>query len=231
MVEENLLTVKLICSKEEFVFKHLDSLKAKFSDRGYPIEMVEENLQRGVAIERLTYSGPSQCIHTRPALCCQANQGSSQPLLWPTILTILLCASGSRIFTLFCWQIRKWQRCFQTHLQSASDRQETSSRSWLLAAWRSYRSVTPVTRHRLGVSSINMVGEVDSAFFVQNWRKVTVLRVILQASVIRSDTISRASLSTVCTSSHADAAVSMSASPSTSCMLDIVDTGRNREPE
>ena len=46
------LNVKLICSKEEFVKKHLENLKVKFQERGYPCELVEENLKRGAAIPR-----------------------------------------------------------------------------------------------------------------------------------------------------------------------------------
>ena len=40
------LNVKLICSKEEFVLKHLSNLKQKFLDRGYPCELVEANLSK-----------------------------------------------------------------------------------------------------------------------------------------------------------------------------------------
>ena len=46
------INVKLICSKEEFVLKHLKNLKKKFLERGYPCELVEENLRRGAAIPR-----------------------------------------------------------------------------------------------------------------------------------------------------------------------------------
>ena len=46
------LNVKLICSNEEFVTKHLKNLKKKFLERGYPCQLVEENLQRGAAIPR-----------------------------------------------------------------------------------------------------------------------------------------------------------------------------------
>ena len=46
------VTVKLICSKDEFVVKHIENLKKKCYERGYPVEMVEENLCRGVALER-----------------------------------------------------------------------------------------------------------------------------------------------------------------------------------
>ena len=46
------LNVKLICSREEFVVKHLENLKKKFLERGYPCQLVEENLKRGAAIPR-----------------------------------------------------------------------------------------------------------------------------------------------------------------------------------
>ena len=47
------LTVKLVCSKEEFVNVHVQNLKQKFKDRGYPVELVDHNLQRGLAMDRL----------------------------------------------------------------------------------------------------------------------------------------------------------------------------------
>ena len=34
------ITVRTICSKDEFVRKHLENLKEKFLQRGYPVEMV-----------------------------------------------------------------------------------------------------------------------------------------------------------------------------------------------
>ena len=44
------ITVKTICSKEDFVVKHFDNLRQKITDRGYPVEVVEENLDRGGAL-------------------------------------------------------------------------------------------------------------------------------------------------------------------------------------
>ena len=41
------ITVRTICSKQEFVDKHTKSLKEKFIQRGYPVEMVESELARG----------------------------------------------------------------------------------------------------------------------------------------------------------------------------------------
>ena len=46
------ITVKTICSTEEFVIKHFEHLKEKFKERGYPINVVEEELQRGEILER-----------------------------------------------------------------------------------------------------------------------------------------------------------------------------------
>ena len=40
------ITVKTICSTDEFVVKHFEHLKEKFKERGYPINVVEEELQR-----------------------------------------------------------------------------------------------------------------------------------------------------------------------------------------
>ena len=46
------ITVRTICSKEEFVLKHLENLKVKFIERGYPVEMVERELNRGSLLNR-----------------------------------------------------------------------------------------------------------------------------------------------------------------------------------
>ena len=32
--------------------RHVENLKTKFAERGYPVEMVEENIQRGIRLER-----------------------------------------------------------------------------------------------------------------------------------------------------------------------------------
>ena len=52
------ITVKLICTKDEYVAKHLENLKTKFSERGYPVEMVEQNLWRGIALDRVDLLKP-----------------------------------------------------------------------------------------------------------------------------------------------------------------------------
>ena len=46
------VTVKTICSKEEYVTKHLDNLKEKCLATGYPIQLIIENLARGAALDR-----------------------------------------------------------------------------------------------------------------------------------------------------------------------------------
>jgi hypothetical protein len=51
--------VKWICSKEEFVLKHLQNLKKKLLERGYPCELVEANLCRGPAIPRADLLRPT----------------------------------------------------------------------------------------------------------------------------------------------------------------------------
>ena len=46
------ITVRSICSKEEYIVRHLKNLSKKFKDRGYPYDLVEENLRRGISIPR-----------------------------------------------------------------------------------------------------------------------------------------------------------------------------------
>ena len=46
------ITVRTICSKQEFVDKHMKSLKEKFIQRGYPVDMVESELARGSLLSR-----------------------------------------------------------------------------------------------------------------------------------------------------------------------------------
>ena len=42
----------MICSKEDFVEKHVDNLKQKFSERGYPEDSVSSKLNRAQKMER-----------------------------------------------------------------------------------------------------------------------------------------------------------------------------------
>ena len=46
------LTVKMICSREDDVKKHMKILHEKFLERGYPEQLVIENLSRGARLER-----------------------------------------------------------------------------------------------------------------------------------------------------------------------------------
>ena len=46
------ITVRTICSKDEYVSEHLEVLKQKFIQRGYPKQMVEKELRRGSALSR-----------------------------------------------------------------------------------------------------------------------------------------------------------------------------------
>ena len=50
--------MKTICSKEEFLVKHFDNLRTKFTERGYPVELVEENLNRGGVLSRVDLLKP-----------------------------------------------------------------------------------------------------------------------------------------------------------------------------
>ena len=52
------ITVKTICSKEEFVGRHMENLKEKFLERGYPLELVTENLAKGAALKRENLLNP-----------------------------------------------------------------------------------------------------------------------------------------------------------------------------
>jgi hypothetical protein len=53
------VTVKTICSKEEYVLKHFENLKEKFIPRGYPIQLITENLARGAALVREDLLNPN----------------------------------------------------------------------------------------------------------------------------------------------------------------------------
>ena len=52
------ITVRTICSKQEFVDKHMKKLKEKFIERGYPVEMVERELARGSILSRAALLRP-----------------------------------------------------------------------------------------------------------------------------------------------------------------------------
>ena len=48
----------MICSRQEYVDKHMKILHDKFFERGYPVSLVEENLHRGSLIERVDILKP-----------------------------------------------------------------------------------------------------------------------------------------------------------------------------
>ena len=52
------VTVKTICSTDEFVNKHFNLLRKKFSERGYPTQVVEENLNKGASLQRMDLLKP-----------------------------------------------------------------------------------------------------------------------------------------------------------------------------
>ena len=46
---------KTICSGDDSVENKFDILRVQFSERGYPDQLVETNLERGAALMRETY--------------------------------------------------------------------------------------------------------------------------------------------------------------------------------
>ena len=46
------ITVRTICSKDEFLNKHIDLLREKFIERGYPVSLVSTNLMKVAALPR-----------------------------------------------------------------------------------------------------------------------------------------------------------------------------------
>ena len=46
------ITVRMICSREEDVERHMKILQQKFEERGYPSQMVSQYLQKGIRRER-----------------------------------------------------------------------------------------------------------------------------------------------------------------------------------
>ena len=63
------ITVRTICSKQEFVDKHMKKLKEKFIERGYPVEMVESELAKGVDSKQSSSTEAKTCLPT-PGLPC-----------------------------------------------------------------------------------------------------------------------------------------------------------------
>ena len=75
------ITVRTICSKDEYVTEHLEVLKQKFIQRGYPIEMVEKELRRGSALSRMDLLRPKPVY---PQQSCPVLQ--SKPKFIPTFI-------------------------------------------------------------------------------------------------------------------------------------------------
>ena len=75
------ITVRTICSKDEFVQKHLKDLKEKFIHRGYPVEMVDRELQRGSNLSRTDLLRPKPVY---PQQACPALL--SKPEFKPTFI-------------------------------------------------------------------------------------------------------------------------------------------------
>ena len=75
------INLRMICSKEEFIVKHLKVLSAKFKERGYPCDIVDENLKRGVSIPR------EELLKPKPAYPHQASPTVlSKPKFSPTFI-------------------------------------------------------------------------------------------------------------------------------------------------
>ena len=58
IVYSQALTVRMICSQEADVKKHMKDLHEKFLDIGYPVGMVKQNLDRGLRLERVDLLKP-----------------------------------------------------------------------------------------------------------------------------------------------------------------------------
>ena len=61
------ITVRMICSKDEFVEKHIRNIKQKFIERGYPVNMIDKELERGLALPR------EDLLRIRPTYPVQAS--------------------------------------------------------------------------------------------------------------------------------------------------------------
>ena len=75
------INVRMICSRDEYVGKHLQTLKTKLIDRGYPCELVETNLSRGAAIPREDLLKPKPIY---PTQACPTQL--SKPKFCPTFI-------------------------------------------------------------------------------------------------------------------------------------------------
>ena len=70
--------MRMICSRDECVVKHLETLRSKFIERGYPCHLVENNLDRGARIPR------ADLLKPKPVYPQQAWSGGESELysLW-----------------------------------------------------------------------------------------------------------------------------------------------------
>ena len=78
------ITVKTICSKQEYVEKHMKMLHAKFVERGYPVSLVEENIQRVAMIERTDLLKPKPIY---PYNACPTQPASKHKFVPTFIIT------------------------------------------------------------------------------------------------------------------------------------------------
>ena len=75
------INVRMICSRNEYVVKHLETLRSKFIERGYPCDLVENNLDRGARIPRADLLKPT---HVYPQQACPTLV--SKPKFSPTFI-------------------------------------------------------------------------------------------------------------------------------------------------
>ena len=73
------LTVKTICSREEDVSKHMNRLRVKFIERGYPVKLVDENLARGTLLERTDLLRPKPIYPSQASLVPSASKPKFKP--------------------------------------------------------------------------------------------------------------------------------------------------------
>ena len=71
------VTVKTICSTDEFVNKHFNLLRKKFSERGYPTQVVEENLNKGASLQRMDLLKPRPSYPTNAVPATQIKPKSN----------------------------------------------------------------------------------------------------------------------------------------------------------
>ena len=91
------LNVKMICSKNEFVQRHLENLRQKFQDRGYPEELVSSEFDRAIKLDRADLLKP-KCYPHSGAL---TPIGAGRPKFKPTFILT---------YHPFGPNIRKWLR-------------------------------------------------------------------------------------------------------------------------